>query len=105
VRDGRGVVAGVVFHTDRGSTYTARHFSGLCERLGVRQSMGRVGSSCFDNAAAEILSRHRFTTRAQGRAVVVAWCLDFCNQRRRHSSAGLQPPEHYEMTSAHQAAA
>ena len=52
VRGGRAAVDGVVFHTDRGSTYTARSFTGLCERLGVRQSMGRVGS-CFDNAAAE----------------------------------------------------
>lgn len=87
VRGGRAAVDGVVFHTDRGSTYTARSFTGLCERLGVRQSMRRVGS-CFDNAAAEaffstleheVLSRHHFTTRAQARAVVVAWCLDFYN--------------------------
>jgi transposase InsO family protein len=42
----------VIFHTDRGSTYTAKDFRALCARLGVRQSMGRVGS-CFDNAAAE----------------------------------------------------
>ncbi|GLP76637.1 hypothetical protein TUM20983_37470 [Mycobacterium antarcticum] len=42
----------VVFHTDRGSTYTAKSFTALCRRLGIRQSMGRVGS-CFDNAAAE----------------------------------------------------
>ena len=85
VRGGRAAVDGVVFHTDRGSTYTARSFTGLCERLGVRQSMGRVGS-CFDNAAAEaffstlkheVLSRHHFTTRAQARAVGVACCLDF----------------------------
>ena len=48
VRGGRAEVDGVdgvVFHTDRGSTYTARSFTGLCERLGVRQSMGRVGST------------------------------------------------------------
>ena len=37
----------VIFHTDRGSTYTANSFTGLCRRLGIRQSMGRVGS-CFD---------------------------------------------------------
>ncbi|MGA8251170.1 MAG: integrase core domain-containing protein, partial [Mycobacterium sp.] len=58
----------------------------------MSQSMGRVGS-CFDNAAAEaffstleheVLSRHHFTTKAQ---VVVAWCQDFYNTRRRHSSA------------------
>ena len=37
----------VVFHSDRGSTYTAAAFTELCAGLGVRQSMGRVGS-CFD---------------------------------------------------------
>ena len=42
----------VIFHTDRGSTYTANSFTRLCARMGIRQSMGRVGS-CFDNAAAE----------------------------------------------------
>jgi transposase InsO family protein len=113
VRGGRAAIDRVVFHTDRGSTYTARHFTDLCGRLGVRQSMGRVGS-CFDNAAAEaffstleheVLSRHHFTTRAQARAVVVAWCLDFYNTRRRHSSAGLQAPDHYEKTAAERSAA
>lgn len=37
----------VIFHTDRGSTYTAHAFTRLCRQLGIRQSMGRVGS-CFD---------------------------------------------------------
>src|SRR5699024_8109441 len=65
----------VVFHTDRGSTYTAKEFTNLCAQLGIRQSMGRVGS-CFDNAAAEaffssleweVLSRHDFGSTAQDR--------------------------------------
>jgi putative transposase len=47
-----GDVAGVIFHTDRGSTYTADHFTSLCAKLKIIQSMGRVGS-CFDNSAAE----------------------------------------------------
>ena len=70
--------------------------------------MGRVGS-CFDNAASEaffstleheVLSRHRFATKAQARAVVTAWCHDFYNLRRRHSSAGLLPPVDYEKIAA-----
>jgi Integrase core domain len=52
VRGGRTVIDGVIFHADRGSTYTAKDFTRLCRRLGVVQSMGRVGS-CFDNAASE----------------------------------------------------
>ena len=80
----------------------------MCRRLGVVQSMGRVGS-CFDNAASEaffstleheVLSRHRFTTKAQAREVVTAWCYDFYNTRRRHSSAGLLPPVEYEKIAA-----
>ena len=78
VRGGRTVIDGVIFHTDRGSTCTAKDFTKLCRRLGVVQSMGRVGS-CFDNAASEaffstleheVLSRHHFRTRAEARAVV-----------------------------------
>jgi transposase InsO family protein len=67
-------------YTDSGSTYTAGVFTTLCRKLGVSQSMGRVGSS-FDNAAAEaffstleheVLSRHHFTTKAHARQDVVA---------------------------------
>ena len=108
VRGGRAPIDGVIFHSDRGSTYTAAHFTALCRRLGIRQSMGRVGS-CFDNAASEaffstleheVLSRHRFATKDQARAVVTAWCHDFYNLRRRHSSAGLLPPVEYEKIAA-----
>jgi len=75
--------------------------------------MGRVGS-CFDNAVAEaffstleneVLSRHHFTTRHQACKIIVAWRLDFYNSHRRHSSAGLQAPDHYEKTTAEQRAA
>jgi len=41
-RDPRGLIA----HNDRGSTYTADDFTKLCRKLGVRQSMGRVGHAC-----------------------------------------------------------
>jgi hypothetical protein len=104
VRGGRAVIDGVIFHSDRGSTYTANDFMRLCRTLGVRQSMGRVGS-CFDNAASEaffstleheVLSRHHFATKAQAREVITAWCYDFYNTRRRHSYAGLLPPVDYE---------
>jgi putative transposase len=103
-RGGRDAIAGVAFHTDRGSTYTAGDFTSLCTDLKIDQSMGRVGS-CFDNAAAEsffstleweVLSRHHFTTREQARRVVTAWAYEFYNQRRRHSSAAMMSPIDYE---------
>ena len=98
----------VIFHTDRGSTYTANAFTKLCRQLGVRQSMGRVGS-CFDNAAAEaffssleweVLSRHDFENTRQAQAVVLNWCYGFYNHERRHSSAGMMSPISYENTAA-----
>nr|WP_167361583.1 IS3 family transposase [Micromonospora marina] len=46
-----GDVAGVIFHSDRGSEYCSADFARACARWKVRQSMGRVGS-CYDNAAA-----------------------------------------------------
>ncbi|MBP2329541.1 transposase InsO family protein [Kibdelosporangium banguiense] len=44
-RGGKDRIAGVVFHSDRGSTYTAHDFTALCRKLGIQQSMGRTGSS------------------------------------------------------------
>ena len=108
-----GTVTGVIFHTDRGSTYTANEFTALCRRLHITQSMGRVGS-CFDNAAAEsffstleheVQSRHHFTTRAEAQTTIVSWVVDFYNSRRRHSSAGRQSPIDFEHLSANMEAA
>jgi putative transposase len=107
-----GNVAGVIFHTDRGSTYTAGDFTGLCARLKISQSMGRVGS-CFDNAAAEsffstleweVLSRHHFSTRAEAREVVTRWVCDFYNKARLHSSCGMKSPIDYENSATIEAA-
>jgi transposase InsO family protein len=103
-RGGGEQIAGVIFHTDRGSTYTADRFTALCRRLQIRQSMGRVGS-CFDNAAAEaffssleweVLSRHEFATTRAAKAAVIDWCYGFYNHRRRHSAAAGLSPINYE---------
>jgi putative transposase len=103
----------VIFHTDRGSTYTAGTFTKLCRQLRIRQSMGRVGS-CFDNAAAEaffssleweVLSRHTFKNTRQAQAVVLDWCYGFYNHQRRHSSAAMMSPVDYENTAPDREAA
>jgi putative transposase len=103
-RGGAANIDGVIFHSDRGSTYTAHSFTKLCGKLGIRQSMGRVGC-CFDNACAEaffssleweILSRHDFETTRQAQAVVIEWCYGFYNHQRRHSAAGGLSPNNYE---------
>jgi len=105
VRGGNPAVAGVVFHTDQGSEYTAGSFQAACTRLGITQSMGRVGSA-LDNAVIEswhstlefeLRMLEHFTTRAQARSRIAAWIEDY-NHERRHSALGMRSPIDYELT-------
>lgn len=98
-----GDVAGVIFHSDRGSTYTAEAFRQACDQLRIVQSMGRTGS-CLDNAAAEsffstleheLLSLRDFKTKAEARAAI-AWFIDWYNSTRRHSTCGNKSPIQFE---------
>jgi putative transposase len=100
----RGDVEGVIFHSDRGSEYGADIYAKACRKLGVIQSMGRVGSA-LDNAAAEAFNsiikveyihRHRFRTRAEARIRIATWIVDFYNARRRHSACDGMSPIGYE---------
>ena len=43
---------GLVFHSDRGSQYTSRHYRRLLADHGIRTPMGNVGA-CWDNAVVE----------------------------------------------------
>jgi transposase InsO family protein len=99
-----GDVAGVIFHSDKGSTYTADLFTRACVNLKIRQSMGRVGSA-LDNAAAEsffstleheLLTRHPYATRGEARRAVARWIDEFYNPRRRHSTCAMLSPVAYE---------
>ena len=106
-----GEVDGVVFHSDKGGEYTGDLFARACERLGVTQSMGRVGSA-LDNAAAEsfnstleheLLSRTEFATKDQARREIARF-IDNYNHRRRHSTCEMLPPVAYEALLARRAA-
>jgi putative transposase len=105
VRGGRDAVAGVILHTDQGSEYTARTFRAACSRLGITQSMGRVGSA-LDNAVIEawhstlqfeLRGLERFATKAAARARVAAW-IDEYNRDRKHSACGMRSPVDHELT-------
>lgn len=102
--DLRGCLAGATFHSDLGSQYLSGDYRALCERLGVRQSAGRVGSSA-DNAAAEsfwsslkreLVHRYRFKTRDEARFAITAWIHRY-NSVRLHSTIGYVPPVEYEI--------
>lgn len=104
----RGSLHGAVFHSDHGSVYTSKSYTGLCEDLGVTQSMGAVGSSA-DNALAEsfnatlkreLLQGHpAFPDAPTAYRAVFRWANRY-NTRRRHSAIGNISPNTYEAASA-----
>jgi len=101
VRGGKDAIAGVILHTDQGSEHTAKTFQAACGRVGIKQSMGRVGSAA-DNAVIgswhstlefELRQLEHFTTKAQARVRVAAWIEEY-NHDRRRSSLGMLPQSH-----------
>ena len=103
VRGGRDAITGVILHTDQGSEYTAGLTRAACDRLGVRQSMGRPGSA-LDNAVIEswhstvefeLRRLERFATKSEARAKVAAWIEEY-NHDRRHSALDMLSPIAYE---------
>ena len=104
----RGLLAGAIFHTDHGAQYSAKAFAQHCQRLGVIQSMGAVGTSA-DNALAEsfnatlkretLQGAHAWPDEATCRREVFRWVTRY-NTRRRHSYCGQQSPIVYEQQHA-----
>ena len=104
----RGGLRGAVFHSDHGSVYTSKDYATLCEKLGVTQSMGAVGTSA-DNAMAEsfnaTLKREIlqdaacWADEANCRRQVFAWLVRY-NTTRRHSYCQYQSPSTYEARTA-----
>jgi len=100
----RGSLNGAIFHSDHGSVYTSQVFRDHCAQLGVRQSMGAVGTSA-DNALAEsfnatlkrevLRDRKVFDNSITCRQEVFRWCIRY-NTRRRHSWCNLVAPDVFE---------
>ena len=82
----RGGLAGAVFHPDHGSVHTSGAFQDTCRRLGLRQSMGAIGTSA-DNALAEsfnaalkrevLQDAETFTNQLVCRRDVFRWCIRY----------------------------
>ena len=103
-----GDIEGVIFHTDKGSQYTSDAFAEACRRLGVTQSMGRVGCA-LDNAAAEsffstlqheLISKRRWRTRDHARRDIAVWIDTWYNTKRLHSTNNMTSPLDYELANA-----
>ena len=79
----RGSLKGAIFHSDHGSVYTSHAFQDTCKELGIRQSMGSIGTSA-DNALAEsfnaalkrevLQDSKTFMNQLRCRRDVFRWC-------------------------------
>lgn len=100
----RGSLDGAVFHSDHGSVYTSQAFRNYCSSMGVRQSMGAVGTSA-DNALVEsfnstlkrevLRERKVFDNPITCRQEVLRWCMRY-KTRRRHSWCNFVAPDVFE---------
>jgi putative transposase len=109
----RRPAAGLVHHSDRGSTYASSDYRKALDARGLECSMSRKGD-CWDNAVAEsffsTLKRELegiddFESRA-GAALSIGDYIDgFYNVQRRHSAINYTSPVEFELIHSMQRAA
>jgi putative transposase len=97
--------AGLVHHSDRGSTYASTDYRKALEARGIECSMSRTGD-CWDNAVAESffasLKRELeeiddLESRGQATVVVGEYIDGFYNVQRRHSAIDYKSPIEFEL--------
>jgi putative transposase len=94
---------GLIFHSDRGSEYSALGLRQRLEQLGIRQSMTRGGSpadnahmeSFFHSLKADIVHGIAFFHDHQLRSCLRRY-VRYYNHRRLHSALGYRSPVEYE---------
>ncbi len=100
---------GLIFHSDRGSTYASAAFRAALERHGMLASMSRKGD-CWDNAVAESffaslkgewLQPQGYETIADAKADVFQYVEGFYNRERLHSTLGHVSPAAFEAQTNH----
>jgi putative transposase len=105
----RRPVAGLIFHSDRGSQYCSHEFQNALKGWAMRSSMSRKGNCWVDlgfchNAPTESfwgrlktasLYGRKFTTRQEAMDAVLDW-MAFYNHRRLHSTLGYLSPMQFE---------
>jgi putative transposase len=92
--------AGMICHTDQGSTYSASSYREVMEQHSLRPSMSRKGN-CHDNAVAESffsnlkneITHHTiYETRAEARAAISDYIEAYYNTQRPHQTLGYHTP-------------
>lgn len=100
----------LVHHSDRGSQYASRDYTGLLRENGIRISMSRKGNP-WDNAACESfmktlkneeVHRNEYRDLAEARREISMFLDKIYNQKRLHSAIGYLPPAEFEANLAAQ---
>lgn len=96
------ITVDAIFHSDRGSQYTAGVTRAQLARARLRQSMSALGY-CYDNAFAEsafasikseLIDQNRvFESKASASTAVFDYLETFYNRKRLHSSLGYISPK------------
>jgi putative transposase len=94
--------AGLLHHSDQGSTYASEDYQDELEKHGIICSMSRRGN-CLDNAAMESwnstlkveLGEH-FESPSDAKSKLFDFIEVFYNQQRLHSSLGYMSPGEFE---------
>ncbi len=101
----RGIIDGLMHHSDRGSQYTSREFKELTESYGIKLSMSGKGH-CYDNAVAEsffhtLKTEHtnfyKYRIREEAKNSIFEYIEIFYNRQRAHSTVGYLTPEEFEI--------
>jgi len=94
--------AGLLHHSDRGSTYASEDYHEVLAAHGLACSMSRPGN-CYDNAAMEAFFAtvkseigEWFESHGDAKARLFAHLRSFYHHQRRHSSTGRMSPAAYE---------
>lgn len=94
--------AGLLHHSDRGSTYASEDYQEVLRDHGITCSMSRRGN-CHDNAAMESWFStfkfelgETFDSIRHGKDQAFDYIDGFYNPRRRHSSIGYVAPAEFE---------
>lgn len=94
--------AGLLHHSDQGSTYASEDYRDLLDAHGITCSMSRRGN-CLDNAAMESWFStvkfelgETFESIHRGKEQLFDYIEVFYNQRRRHSTLDYVSPARYE---------
>ena len=95
---------GLIHHSDRGSQYCSKDYTGLLTEREMKGSMSRKGDP-YDNACIEsfhatikkeLIYRHKWETREQAIKAIGHYIDQFYNTRRRHSTLGYVSPVDFE---------